>query len=317
MNIVITGSVAYDYLMSFPGKFTDHILPEKIDKISLSFLVDTLKRQHGGNAANIAYSLALLGERPRVVAAVGKDFTPYRETLDRAGVDTSSIKVFEDAYTASFFCNTDLEGNQIASFYAGAMKHAPELSIVEPSGEAPDLVLVSPNEPRAILRSAEQCRESGFPFMYDPSQQITSMTGDELRSGLQGAKMLILNDYEIGMFTQKTGLDQTQILAEVETLVVTLGDKGSVIHTQEGMIEVPTAKPARIVDPTGVGDAFRSGLVKGLVRGIPLDVAGRMGSLAAAYVLETEGPQDHVYTLNEFIERYEETFGYEENLRSL
>ena len=317
MNIVITGSVAYDYLMSFPGKFTDHILPEKIDKISLSFLVDTLKRQHGGNAANIAYSLALLGERPRVVAAVGKDFTPYRETLDRAGVDTSSIKVFEDAYTASFFCNTDLEGNQIASFYAGAMKHAPELSIVEPSGEAPDLVLVSPNEPRAILRSAEQCRESGFPFMYDPSQQITSMTGDELRSGLQGAKMLILNDYEIGMFTQKTGLDQTQILAEVETLVVTLGDKGSVIHTQEGMIEVPTAKPARIVDPTGVGDAYRSGLVKGLVHGIPLDVAGRMGSLAAAYVLETEGPQDHVYTLNEFIERYEETFGYEENLRSL
>lgn len=316
MNIVVTGSVAYDYLMSFSGKFTDHILPDKLDKISLSFLVESLKRQHGGNAANIAYSLALLGERPRVLAAVGTDFDPYRTSLETAGVDTRSIRVFEDAYTASFFCNTDMEGNQIASFYAGAMRHAPEMSVLQIDPPKPDLVLVSPNEPDAIVRTVKECREAGIDFVYDPSQQITSMTGEQLQFGLKNARMLILNDYELGMFTKKTGLDEARILESVGVLVVTLGEKGSVIRTPDGKIDIPPAKVSTVVDPTGVGDAYRSGLVKGVLHGLPLDVAGRMGSLAAAYVLETDGPQDHAYTLESFVERYEETFGYEENLQT-
>jgi adenosine kinase len=317
LKLVITGSIAFDYLMSFPGIFSHHFLPDKLDHISVSFLVDSLKKQRGGVAANIAYSLALLGEKPLLFGTVGKDFGPYREELESVGVDTSGVKAFDDEYTASCFINTDQDGSQIVSFYTGAMRFAKDHALNHAIEEGEALVVVSPNDPAAMADHPAACRRLGIPFVYDPSQQIARLDGNALKTGLEGAKMLILNDYELGMFKKKTGLDDTGLMEHVETVVVTHGDQGSEIRTQDETIAVPIASPERILDPTGVGDAFRSGLLKGVMHGLPWDVAGRMGSLAAAYVLETDGPQSHSYNINAFVERYGRVFGESEHLERL
>lgn len=311
MNIVITGSIAYDYLMSFPGNFLEHIKPDKLQKLSLSFLVDEMRRQRGGCAANIAFSLGLLGERPRVMGTVGQDFGEYRAWLEQHGVDTSAIVTIPDVFTASFFATTDQKQNQIASFYTGAMAHARELSFHDLDHPV-DLTIISPNDPEAMLKYPAECKELGIPYIYDPSQQIVRMSGDDLRAGVEGADILIVNDYEFEMLKERTGMTADEIRAAVtRAVIVTRGEQGSLIWAGEE-IAVPAVPPEQVLDPTGVGDAFRAGLIKGLALGMSWETAGRIGSLAATYVLETHGPQAHHYTLEEFVARYREAFGEDE-----
>ncbi len=307
MKIVVTGSIAYDYLMSFPGKFTDHLLPEHIQKVSLSFLVDSMDKRRGGCAPNIAYTLALLGEKPYLMATAGEDFRDYRQWLDAAGVDTSLVKEVAGKFTASFFCSTDRDNNQIASFYTGAMANAGELSFRLVPGV--DIAIVSPNDPGAMVQYAEECRSLGIRFIFDPGQQCARMNGDELKDGLGGAAIVISNDYEFEILRQKTGLGEDDLLREAGALVVTRGEQGLTIITGDGRADVPAVPPHRIVDPTGVGDAFRAGLLKGLAMNASLEVAARMGSVAATYALEHLGGQSHAFRWDEFRRRYEQHFG--------
>jgi adenosine kinase len=307
MNIIVTGSIAYDYLMSFPGSFTEHLLPDHLQRVSLSFLVDTMDKRRGGCAPNIAYTLALLGERPRLMGTAGQDFGEYRSWLEASGIDTTLVKEIEGKFTASFFCSTDQNGNQIASFYTGAMAHAAELSIVRAGGC--DLAIISPNDPAAMVNYAEECRAVGVPFIFDPSQQVARMGGDELKRGLSGARIVISNDYEFEIIHEKTGLDERALLESAEAVVVTKGEKGASIMLRDGVIEIPAVPPSRIADPTGVGDAFRGGFMKGLAAGVGYQVCGRLGSVAAAYALEHVGGSTHRYTWPDFVARYEANFG--------
>jgi adenosine kinase len=308
MKIIVTGSIAYDYLMSFPGKFTEHFLPEHMHRVSLSFLVDSMDKRRGGCAPNIAYTLALLGERPFLMATAGEDFGEYRQWLEAAGVDTSLVKQVNGKFTASFFCSTDNSNNQIASFYTGAMADAGQLSF----RTVPDakLVIISPNDPGAMVQYAEECRTLGVPYIFDPGQQCARMSGDELREGVVGAHILISNDYEFELIRQKTGMSEADVLQHVNTLVVTRGEQGSSVYSKDGKrTDVAAVEPNRVVDPTGVGDAFRGGLMKGIAMGLPHDVAARLGSVAATFALEHLGGQSHAYTWNEFRTRYEQHFG--------
>lgn len=315
MKIVVAGSIAFDYLMSFPGKFSEHFLPEKLDSISVSFLVESLNKRQGGCGANIAYNLALLGETPLLIGAVGKDFHEYRDNLEKAGVDTSHCLQKDNEFTASFFANSDQDGNQIASFYTGAMKHSKTISLKQLGNQEIALSIVSPDDPEAMRNHVRDLCELGVSFIYDPGQQIVWLTGEDLKAGAGGASLMILNDYELEMFKKKTGLtSDEEVLALTEILVVTLGKKGSVIMNGEKKWTIPAVTPQSIQDPTGVGDAYRAGLMKARIHGLSWDVAGRMGSLAAAYVLETDGPQNHTYSWMEFVHRYTQSFGKSEDI---
>lgn len=307
MKIVVTGSIAFDYLMSFPGRFTDAFLVDKIEKVSLSFLVDSLRRQRGGTAPNIAYTLALLGDRPRVMATAGQDFGEYRAWLNEQGVDTSAIVEVEDDYCASFFVNTDQDHNQIASFYTGAMSHAWKLTFADYAADA-DLTIITPNDPEAMRRYVAECKQLGIAYIYDPSQQTLRLSGEDLCEGLDGCRLLTVNEYEFSLIQEKTGLSETEILDRVGGLVVTMGSSGSrlVVDGHDEMI--PAAPPERIVEPTGAGDAYRAGLMRGMQLGVPWSIAGRMGALAAVYVLEQLGPQNHYYRRNDFVARYRRHF---------
>jgi len=307
MRIVVTGSIAYDYLMSFPGSFPEHFLPEHIDRVSLSFLVDSMERRRGGCAPNIAYTLALLGERPAIMGAAGQDFAEYRTWLDAVGVDTSLVKEVRDKFTASFFCSTDRHNNQIASFYTGAMAHSAELSFHDIG--ACDLAIISPNDPAAMGKYAAECRALGIPFIYDPGQQCARSSGEELSAGILGSKILICNDYEFELIRQKTGMQEADVLATCEALVITRGEKGSSILLKDRRIDVPAVPPESVADPTGVGDAFRGGFMKGLAIGAGYETCGRLGSVAATYALEHVGGQSHSYTWDGFLARYTAHFG--------
>ena len=306
MKLIVTGSIAYDYLMSFPGKFTEHFLPDHMDRISLSFLVDSMDKRRGGCAPNIAYTLALLGERPVLMATAGEDFGEYREWLQSAGIDTSHVKQVAGKFTASFFCSTDQNNNQIASFYTGAMADAATLSFRGVTDVG--LAIISPNDPAAMVQYADECRALGIRHIFDPGQQCARMSGDELREGIVGATIVICNDYEFALIKEKTGLGEADILRASEVLIVTRGEQGSSVITENGRIHVPAVPPHRIVDPTGVGDAFRGGLMKGLAMGLPYDVSAQLGSVAATYALEHLGGQSHAYTWAEFRSRYEQHF---------
>jgi adenosine kinase len=310
LSVLITGSIAYDYIMQFPGYFHDHILPDKIANLSVSFLVDSMKKQRGGTATNIAYNLALLGERPRIMATVGQDFAEYRAWLEQNNVDTRAIIAIPDDFTASFFVSTDGKQNQIAMFYTGAMAHAHKLSFKEHArGDAIDLVVISPNDPRAMVQYVRECKELGLPYIYDPSQQIIRLTGDELAEGVRGSTMTIVNEYEFEMLKNKTGWSDAQVIAQTQTLIVTLGEKGSRIHTDGKAFSVPIVPARRQADPTGVGDAYRAGIIKGYLKKLSWETIGKIGSLAATYVLEEHGTQNHRYTLPEFSERFRQAFG--------
>jgi len=307
MKIIVTGSIAFDYLMSFPGKFTEHFLPEHMQRVSLSFLVDSMDKRRGGCAPNIAYTLALLGEKPTIMATAGEDFGEYRQWLEAAGVDTSEVQQVDGKFCASFFCSTDSENNQIASFYTGAMADAGQLSFRSISDCR--LAIIAPNDPGAMIQYAQECRTLKIPYIFDPGQQCARMSGGELADGARGATVVIMNDYEMELFRQKTGLSETDLIASSEALIVTRGEHGSSVLTARGRTDVAAVKPYRIVDPTGVGDAFRGGLMKGIALGLPYAAAARIGSVAATYALEHLGGLSHAYGWDEFLARYEEHFG--------
>ncbi len=307
MDILLTGSVAYDYLMTFPGHFKEQILPERLGSISLSFLVDAMSKQRGGVAPNIAYTMALLGRKPRVMATVGEDFAEYRAWLDSKGVDTSLMKVIPSVFTASFFATTDQNSAQIASFYPGAMGHSASQSIKE-LDKKPDLVVVSPSAPDAMMKFPAECRDLGIPYLYDPGQQVLRLEGDELARDMEGAYFLFCNDYEFGLISKKTGWSLDQMLNHVKVLVITRGKDGADLYTDGVSVHIPTVPEDKIVDPTGVGDAFRGGFLSGYAHGLDWKLCGEIGSLAAVYCLEQNGPQSHSYSKQEFVNRFRKSF---------
>jgi adenosine kinase len=317
LSIVVTGSLAFDYIMSFPGCFKDHILADNINVLSVSFLVDSMCKQRGGCASNIAYNLALLGERPMVMATAGEDFCDYRRWLDEHGVDTSGILEIAGEFTSSFFVSTDRDNNQIASFYTGAMSKAGLLSFHQIAARPIELAIISPNDPAAMVKYAAECKALRIPHIYDPSQQIIRLSGEELADGARGARMLIVNEYEFEMMKKKTNLDDAGIHGLSQVTVVTEGERGSRIMELDRTFVIPAVRPQGDIEPTGVGDAYRAGLMKGMVRGFSWDTSGRMASLAATYALEQPGTQNHRYTLAQFVERYVREFGSGSEIISL
>ncbi|TXH43327.1 MAG: carbohydrate kinase family protein [Actinobacteria bacterium] len=312
MRICITGSVATDHLMTFPGSFTDSLVADQLHTVSLSFLVSDLQVRRGGVGANIAFGLANLGLEPLLVAAVGHDFEDYRSWLDRHGVNTMSVQVSEVAHTARFVCTTDANQNQIASFYPGAMAEARniELGPVAERFGGLDLVLVGPNDPDAMLRHTEECRERGLPFAADPSQQLAYMDGDSIRRLIDGAAYLFTNEYEAALTEQKTGWSAEEILERVGTRVTTLGKDGAKVETVEGEVaRVSVPQEERIADPTGVGDAFRSGYLAGVAWGLSPERSAQVGSMMATLVIETVGTQEYLLEPAEFRRRFAQAYG--------
>jgi adenosine kinase len=304
MDILLAGSIAYDYLMRFPGRFRDTLIEQSLDKISVSFLADEMTRHYGGVSANIAYTLGLLGGRPRLFGTVGRDFGEYRQHLEAVGVDTSGVILLEDVFTGSFFVNTDLDNNQIATFYAGAMGEAGRFSITDHAGSKPDLVVISPNDPSAMLNQARECAQAGIPFMFDPSQQVARLDGDGLRLGIDHCTYLACNEYEWEVIQQRTGYTIDALQAKNIVFIHTLGADGTNIYHEGAVDHIPALPPAKLCDPTGAGDAFRAGLLRGISLGLPWAIAGRIGALSATYALEHKGPQNHRFSLSEFVARY-------------
>ncbi|MEV0149944.1 MULTISPECIES: carbohydrate kinase family protein [unclassified Nonomuraea] len=314
MRIAVTGSIATDQLMTFPGSFGDQLIAEQLDRVSLSFLVDDLQIRRGGCAANIAFGMGCLGLKPVLVGAVGNDFADYHSWLERHGVDCGSVHVSESRHTARFLCTTDEHHNQIASFYTGAMAEARliELQPVAARVGGLDLVLVSPNDPDAMLRHTDECRQRGIPFAADPSQQLARMADDQIRDLVDGAAYLFSNDYEKGLIEQKTGWSDEEILSRVGVRVITLGPKGAVIDRHgEPPIHVAPAPERGKVDPTGVGDAFRAGFLAGLAWGVSLERCGQIGNLTATHVLENVGGQEYELGQKVFLERFAAAYGAE------
>jgi adenosine kinase len=312
MRIAVTGSIATDHLMVFPGRFANQFLPGQLDKVSLSFLVDTLDVRRGGVAANIAFGLGRLGLRPLLVGAVGADFAEYRGWLERHGVDTRWVHVSATRHTARFLCTTDDYQNQIASFYPGAMSEARNIAlrpVAERSGGL-DLVLISPNDPRAMIRHTEECRERGYPFAADPSQQLATLSRSEVRSLVDGAKFLFTNEYESSLLLATAQWSRVQVLDRVGSWVTTLGERGVRIESATAPTVVVAAAPDRgRVDPTGVGDAFRAGFFAGLSWHASTARAAQIGCQLATLVLEARGPQEYELDPDTFVKRLDEAYG--------
>ena len=306
--MVCTGSIAYDYILTFKGHFKDHILPDKTHILNLSFLVDDLRKRRGGVAGNYAYNLHLLGYPAAVLATAGGDAAEYRAWLESLGIDCRGLRLLDDEITATGFTTTDLDDNQLTGYYGGAMRRAGMLGL-DDGPAAPDAVIIGPNDPAAMIRLADEARDRGVPFVFDPAHQLPHLSGDDLTGCSRGAWILIGNDYELEMITQRTGRDIDGLLQLAEMVVTTLGRQGSRIASRDGVAEIPAAPARQEVDPTGAGDAYRSGLVAGLLRGLELASAGRVASLAATYAIEQIGTIEHAYGSEEFSERYADAFG--------
>jgi len=305
-RIAVTGSVAFDTIMVFPGRFSDHILPDKTHLINVSFLVNRLERRRGGTAANIAHTLAMLGEHPLLCAAVGSDFSDYGAALSRTGVDTSAALGCDDVPTASCFITTDLEDNQITAFFPGAMARAADIDLR--SLEDIEHVVVAPDSPEGMAAHIAQARAMGANLVFAPAQQIPSISDETLVAGLDAAWLVVGNDYELELVRNRTGRDVAD-LAQHSMVALTQGSRGSQIYAGEEVVTVPAIPARRMVDPTGAGDAYIAGLLAGLRRGLTLVEAGQMGSLAATYAVEQQGTQGHRFTQEEFASRYAEAFG--------
>ena len=305
---LICGSVAYDTILVFPDRFKAHILPDKIHMLNVAFLVPEMRREFGGCAANIAYSLRLLGDSGLPMAAAGHDFGPYRERMASQGIRLAHVKVIEETFTAQAFITTDLDDNQITAFHPGAMQYA-HLNQVSDVAGAITLGVVAPDGRQGMIEHAAQFAAAGIPFIFDPGQGLPMFSGAELRAFIEQAAWVAVNDYEWGLLEQKTGLSEADIAAKVRALIVTKGPEGSVIHTRDRTFTIPCVKARRIVDPTGCGDAYRAGLVHGLLRGLDWETTGRLASLLGAIKIESRGPQNHDFTRAEFLRRYHESFG--------
>jgi adenosine kinase len=308
MNIYISGSMAYDRIMDFPGRFSDHILPDKIHILNVCFTVNGLVEKFGGTAGNIAYSLSLLKEKPVIVATIGKDYEPYFKWLRQNGIATDGIKVVEEEFTAGAYITTDKADNQITGFNPGAMKHqaAFDFNNVDPSKSIVIIAAGNLNDMRDI---ASACKNSRIQYICDPGQSLTAWDKDGLIQWLNGSFMLITNDYELEMIMNLTGLDKKSLLAMTKTIITTLGEKGSLISAADDEFSLSAVKASDVVDPTGAGDAFRAGLLKGIAAGSDVVSSAKIGAVAAVYAVEKYGTQEHSYSLEEFASRYRSAFG--------
>ncbi len=313
MRIAVTGSIATDHLMSFGGRFADSLIAEHLDRVALSFLVDNLQIRRGGVAANVSFGLAALGVRPLLVGAVGEDFSEYRSWLERHGVDCSAVRTSDLLHTARFVCTTDEDQAQIASFYAGAMSEARLIELGPLHDQAPlDLVLISPNDPEAMRRHTGECRQRGLAFAADPSQQLAWSDGEMVRELIDGADYLFSNDYESALIHAKTGWDADEIARRVRVRVTTHGSKGVVVQARDGeRIEVAVVPTDDVIDPTGVGDAFRAGFLAGLSWSQPLERCAQLGALLATHAIETVGPQEYVLARGSALARLTDAYGEE------
>jgi adenosine kinase len=309
MRIAVTGSIATDHLMTYPGRFSEQLLPDELAHLSVSFLVEDLEVRRGGVAANIAFGMGALGLRPLLVGAVGADFADYRAWLDRHGVDTAPVKVSELRHTARFVCTTDRDHNQIASFYPGAMSEAREIELAP---LAPlDLVVVSPNDPAAMIRHTTEAREGGLPFVADPSQQLASLEDEQVRALIDGADVLLTNAYEAALTEHKTGWSAAEVLDRVGVRVTTHGADGVVIDSAGEQTRVGVVPARNLADPTGGGDAFRAGFLSGRSWGLSLERAAQVGSLLATLCLETVGTQEYDVHRDDALARLTEAYGDE------
>ena len=308
MTVVATGSVAFDYILTFNGRFRDHILPDKAHILNLSFLVESFQKRRGGVAGNYAYNLSLLGYPSAVLATIGGDGVDYRDWLAARGVDVRGLRVLSDEHTATGFTTTDLDDNQLTGYYGGAMGRAAAVGLADTVPD-PAAVIIGPNAPEAMARLVAECRAAGVRWVYDPAHQLPHSSRETLEDGARGAWILIGNDYELQLIQDRTGRDLPGLLELSEIVVTTLGRGGSRVDTRDGSHDIPAARPRREVDPTGAGDAYRAGFVAGLLRGLDIQAAGRVAGLAAAYAVEQTGTVEHSYDRPEFEERYRESFG--------
>jgi len=308
--VLCTGSIAYDYILSFKGRFKDHILLDKTHILNLSFLVDDLQKRRGGVAGNYAYNLALLGQPAAVLATAGIDAAEYREWLEARGVDCRGLRLLDGEMSATGFTTTDMDDNQLTGYYGGAMWKAAMLGLDDGPADI-EAVIIGPNDPGAMKRLVGECRERGVPFVYDPAHQLPMMDGADVTDSTTGAWIVIGNDYELELIQERTKRNTEGLLELSEIVVTTLGRNGSRITTRDGSVEVPAAPATREADPTGAGDAYRAGLVAGLLRGLELGQAGCVASLAATYAVEHVGTIEHQYTREDFCARHIEAFGTE------
>jgi adenosine kinase len=311
VRIAVTGSIAMDHLMRFSGQFSESLVTEQLDRVSLSFLVEDLQIRRGGIAPNICFGLAALGLEPLLVGSVGEDFGDYRAWLERHGVRTWPVRVSETQHTARFICTTDSVNAQIGSFYTGAMAEARQIElqpIAERAGGL-DLVVISPNDPEAMLRHTDECRSRGLDFVADPSQQMAWLDGPKIKRLIDGATYLFSNDYEDSLITQKTGWSHEEVLQRVAVRVITRGAKGSSVEIAgEPRLDIPVAREVARVDPTGVGDAYRAGFLAGLAWKVPLERCAQLGSLLATYAIEVVGTQEYRFD-GTFLTRFEDAYG--------
>ncbi|HAU99496.1 MAG: Adenosine kinase [Microgenomates group bacterium GW2011_GWF2_45_18] len=307
---LITGSLGFDYIMNFSGKFADRIMADKIHQISMSLLVDSMEKQFGGTAGNIAYTLKLLGLDPLIVAPAGNDFTPYAQFLQQKGVDRSGIVVHKDVPTGSYFVITDQQNNQIGAFYKGATDRAKDIKLNTFIAEDESrFVVLSPTEPTAMNQYVQICKKKNSRYIYDPAFQVGAFSADELRAGIESAEILIGNDYEISFIEKKLEISHQDLTEMAKIVITTKGGEGSVIESENQKFEIAVAKAEAVIDPTGAGDAYRGGFLAGYLQGKSLEVCGKMGAVAAVYTVEKYGTVTHTYTQQEFEKRYKENFG--------
>ena len=308
-KVVVTGSLAFDHIMSMPGRFRDHILPDKLHILNVSFIMETFRQEFGGTGGNIAYTLGLLGTPCILAAAAGNDFAAYKRHLQRIKkIDLSGVSIFKNEKTARGFVTTDRDDNQIWGFYEGAMKKSRTLSLKKFLNRNV-IVMVAPNDPEAMMLYVNEAISLKAPYIFDPAFNIAHFSFRDLRKALKNAHILIGNDYEITLIKRRLGLNQRSLLKNCSIVITTLGPKGSRIDTKDRVIKIPSAKPQNESDPTGAGDAYRAGFLAGYVRGMPLDVCGKMGAVSAVYTVEKYGTQTHMFSMRQFEKRYKENFG--------
>jgi adenosine kinase len=308
MSALICGSLAYDTIMVFPDQFKNHILPDKVHILNVSFLVPRMRREFGGCAGNIAYNLKLLGEDPIPMATVGQDFAPYREWFVKQGIRLDHVRELPEMFTAQAFMTTDLDNNQITAFHPGAMMRSHENHVRDVRGAT--FGIVAPDGREAMLQNAAEFRECGIPFIFDPGQAMPLFSGEEFRHFIEQADYVVVNDYESSLLQERTGWSERDIASRVKAYITTQGPRGSIIHTANGRHDIPPAHEQRITDPTGCGDAYRAGLIYGLMRGFELPTCGRMASLMGALKIEHPGTQNQRFTFDEFADQFRQQFGY-------
>jgi adenosine kinase len=307
MNIIVSGSLAYDRIMDFPGYFSEHILPDKIHVLNVCFQVNGMKEKFGGTAGNIAYALTLMGEKPIVSATIGHDYHRYIDWLENNGIDTDSIKIIEDEFTASAYITTDLADNQITGFNPGAMKHSSCLDF-DKLNPSDTVIIISPGNLDDMMNYPAACKARGIDYIFDPGQSLPVLDSEDLVRAIDGCRILISNDYELDLIMNKTGLNKKDLLKRAGAIIITLGEHGSLVSTPDGELSIPVTKPTKVEDPTGAGDAYRGGMISGMVRGMDIEQCSKMGSVCASFAVECYGTQDYKFSPEEFNARFNRNF---------